>query len=162
MADRSELDQWLKASEKQGELPVGTKITMQNFQQYKQFIPLGMAKMFEGQTGWKMPADAELSVGPTHMGNLPKTWIEATEKYGPQTGVDVLPNGHYVIKNYHGGTPFPRLCSRTTCMSILWRCFPMGVWPAPASSGSASQSLSHLRLRCGAWPSPPLGIPFIN
>jgi Protein of unknown function (DUF1329) len=38
---------------------------------------------------------------------LPKTWVEATEKYGPQTQVEVLPNGHYVLKNYHGGTPFP-------------------------------------------------------
>ena len=42
-----------------------------------------------------------------HNGFLPKTWVEATEKYGSQTSVDVLPNGHYVLKNYHGGTPFP-------------------------------------------------------
>jgi hypothetical protein len=107
VTDRSEVDQWLKASEKQGELPVGTKITMQNWQQYKRFIPLGMAKMFEGQYGWKMPADVEMTVGPSHLNNLPKSWVEATEKYGPQTGVDVLPNGHYLLKNYHGGTPFP-------------------------------------------------------
>ncbi len=45
--------------------------------------------------------------GPIHNGFLPKTWVEATEKYGSQTSVDVLPNGHYVLKNYHGGTPFP-------------------------------------------------------
>jgi hypothetical protein len=49
-----------------------------------------------------------MNVGPAVYNTfLPKTWIEATEKYGPQTGVDVLPNGHYVLKNYHGGTPFP-------------------------------------------------------
>jgi len=105
--DRSEMDQWVKASEKQGDLPVGTKITTSNWQQYKQFMPLGMIKLFEGQYQWKMPPDVELAVGPTHTSNLPKTWVEATEKYGPQTGVDVLPNGHYVLKNYHGGTPFP-------------------------------------------------------
>jgi len=105
--DRSEMDQWLKDSQKQGELPVGTKITMQNWQQYKQFMPLGMVKLFQGQYQWKMPQDIEISVGPTHLGNLPKTWVEATEKYGPQTGVDVLPNGHYKLKNYYGGTPFP-------------------------------------------------------
>ena len=29
------------------------------------------------------------------------------QKYGPQTAVEILPNGHYVLKNYHGGTPFP-------------------------------------------------------
>ena len=33
--------------------------------------------------------------------------MEATEKYGSQTSVEVLPNGHYVMQNYHGGTPFP-------------------------------------------------------
>jgi hypothetical protein len=49
-----------------------------------------------------------MDVGPSHEGgNLPKKWVEATEKYGPQTGVETLPNGHYVIKNYRGGTPFP-------------------------------------------------------
>jgi hypothetical protein len=106
--DRSEMDQWMKASEKQGDLPVGTKITMSNWQQYQQFMPLGMVKLFQGVYGWKMPADVEMDVGPTHEGgNLPKGWVEATEKYGSQTGVEILPNGHYVVKNYHGGTPFP-------------------------------------------------------
>jgi hypothetical protein len=105
--DRSEMDQWLKTSEHQGDLPVGTKITMANWQQYQQFMPLGMIKLFEGHYYWKMPADVEMDVGPTHIGNLPKGWVEATEKYGAQTSVDVLPSGHYVIKNYQGGTPFP-------------------------------------------------------
>jgi hypothetical protein len=106
--DRSEMDQWLKASEHQGDLPIGTKITMANWQQYKQFMPLGMIELFQGQYGWKMPADVEMDVGPSHEGgNLPKGWTEATERYGQQTGVEVLPSGHYVLKNYRGGTPFP-------------------------------------------------------
>jgi hypothetical protein len=106
--DVSEMQDWLKDSANQGQLPVGTKITMSNWQQYKQFMPLGMIKLFQGVYGWKMPSDVEMDIGPSHEGgNLPKTWVEATEKYGPQTGVDLLPNGHYVIKNYHGGTPFP-------------------------------------------------------
>src|SRR5580704_17098639 len=99
--DRRAFDDWLKMSEKQGDVPMGTKITMQNWQQYKQFMPLGMIKMFEGSYGWKMPQDVEMEVGPIHNGFLPKTWVEATEKYGSQTSVDVLPNGHYVLKNYH-------------------------------------------------------------
>jgi hypothetical protein len=107
-ADRSEVDQWLKASEHQGDLPIGTKITMSNWQQYQQFMPVGMIHEFEGKYAWKMPADAEIDIGASHEGgNLPKGWIETTEKYGAQTGVEVLPNGHYVLKNYHGGVPFP-------------------------------------------------------
>jgi len=105
--DRSAVDDWLKSSTNQPDIPVGTKITTQNWQQYKQYMPVGMGKMFEGSYGWKMPADVSMEVGPIHHGFLPKTWVEATEKYGSQTSVDVLPNGHYVLKNYHGGTPFP-------------------------------------------------------
>jgi hypothetical protein len=105
--DYSEMAQWLKTSETPPELPTGTTITMQNWRQYQAYMPLGMIKLFEGQYGWKMPADVEMNVGPNHSGNLPKTWVEATEKYGPQTQVQILANGHYVLKNYHGGTPFP-------------------------------------------------------
>src|SRR5215469_16636863 len=105
--DRGAIDDWLKASQSQGDVPTGTKITTQNWQQYKQFMPVGMQQMFSGTYGWKMPQDVSMEVGPIHHGFLPKTWVEATEKYGAQTSVDLLPNGHYVLKNYHGGTPFP-------------------------------------------------------
>jgi hypothetical protein len=105
--DRSEMDAWLKASANQGDLPVGTKITASNWQQYQYFMPLGMDKLWEGKYFWKMPQDAVLEVGPTINNFLPKTWRDATEKYGGQTTVEVLPNGHYVLHNYHGGTPFP-------------------------------------------------------
>jgi uncharacterized protein DUF1329 len=106
--DRSEMDQWIKDTANQTAPPVGTTITMSNWQQYKSVMPLGMQKLFQGTYGWKMPADVSIPVGPAHVGgNLPKTWVEATEKYGAQTGVDVLPNGHYQVKNYYGGTPFP-------------------------------------------------------
>jgi hypothetical protein len=106
--DRSEMDQWVKDTEHQTAPPIGTIITTSNWQQYKSVMPLGMIKLFEGTYGWKMPADVSIPVGPAHLGgNLPKTWVEATEKYGAQTGVEVLGNGHYEIKNYYGGTPFP-------------------------------------------------------
>jgi hypothetical protein len=105
--DRSEMDQWLKDSANQAEVPIGTKITPANYTQYKGVLPLGMVKLFEGKYFWKIPQDAVLEVGPTVHDFLPKTWQDATEKYGPQTTVEVLPNGHYVMHNYHGGTPFP-------------------------------------------------------
>jgi hypothetical protein len=46
--DRSEMDQWVKDTEHQTEPPVGTTITMANWQQYKSVMPLGMQKLFEG------------------------------------------------------------------------------------------------------------------
>src|SRR5438132_2976030 len=105
--DYSEMDQWLKDSAHQGEVPIGTKITTANWQQYKQYMPLGMVKLFEGQYFWKMPADVNIEVGPTHLGSRLKSFQDATEKYSPQVGVKVLPNGHYQLLNYHGGIPFP-------------------------------------------------------
>jgi hypothetical protein len=70
-------------------------------------MPFGMTKLFEGQYQWKMPADVEINIGATRMGNLPKTFLAATEKYAAQNSVEVLPNGHYVLQNYQGGYPFP-------------------------------------------------------
>jgi hypothetical protein len=39
---------------------------MQNWQQYKQFMPVGMIDLFEGKYYWKMPSD----IGPTAAGSL--------------------------------------------------------------------------------------------
>jgi Protein of unknown function (DUF1329) len=106
--DHSEIAQWIKMSAHEGDIPIGTTITMANWQQYQQFMPLGMIKLFEGRYGWKMPSDVQITVGPSHVGgNLPATWVAATEKYGSQTQVELLPNGHYEMRNYNGGTPFP-------------------------------------------------------
>jgi hypothetical protein len=104
--DRSEMDQWVKDTEHQTEPPIGTTITMANWQQYKSVMPLGLTKLFQGVYGWKMPADVQMTIGPAHYGIIPKSWVEATEKYGSQTQVEVLPNGHYQLKNYYAGTPF--------------------------------------------------------
>ena len=106
--DRSEMDLYMKATQNQGTPPApGTKITMSNWTQYKNFMPFGMTKFFEGSFFWKMPSDIEMDVGPTIPGNVPETIIAATEKYGSQTRVKVLPNGHYQLLSYHGGVPFP-------------------------------------------------------
>ncbi len=107
-ADLPGMQQWMQASANEGTIPVGTKITMANWQQYKQFIPYSMTALFEGSMGsWKMPADVEIDIGPTEHGLLPKSYIAATEKYGDQTRLVYLPDGHIDIQDYHGGVPFP-------------------------------------------------------
>ncbi len=85
------MDQWVKDAANQGDLPIGTKITMANWLQYKNFLPLGMQKLFEGGYFWKMPQDVELDVGPAIHNFLPKSWQLATEKYGSQITVEMLP-----------------------------------------------------------------------
>ncbi len=87
-------------------IPIGTKITMQNWQHYKQFMPDGMIALFDGKYFWKMPSDVELDIGPTRAYQPPPGYVAATEKYGGQTGVVVLPDGRYDLKNYVGDAPF--------------------------------------------------------
>lgn len=121
--DYSEMAQWVSMSANPPALPAGTKITMANWQQYKAYMPLGLIKLFEGGYNLKMPSDVEIDVGPTHSGLLPSTWRATTEKYGQQTAVEVLPNGHYQIKNYHGGTPFPNPSEPNKGWKILTNVF---------------------------------------
>src|ERR1700680_2556470 len=71
-------------------IPIGTKITMRNWQQYRQFMPDGMSALFEGKYFWKMPADVEMDIGPTRAFAPPPGYVTATEKYGGQTEAVVL------------------------------------------------------------------------
>src|SRR5579864_2821228 len=61
-------------------IPPGTTINLQNWQQYRQFMPDGMAALFEGKYAWKMPPDVALEVGPTIIHPLPRNYLAATEK----------------------------------------------------------------------------------
>ena len=88
-------------------IPVGTVITMQNWQQYQQFLSDGVAALFAGKYFWKIPADVKMEVGPTVVNPTPKNYQEATEKYSGQVKVVELPDGGLTLEGYHGGLPFP-------------------------------------------------------
>jgi uncharacterized protein DUF1329 len=88
-------------------IPPGTVITMQNWQNYRQFMPDGMAAMFEGKYFWKMPPDVQMQVGPTTIIPLPKNYLAATEKYAGQVRIVELSGGGLTLQGYHGGIAFP-------------------------------------------------------
>ena len=88
-------------------IPPGTIITTQNWQSYRQFMPDGMAAMFEGKYFWKMPPDVQMEVGPTMIVPLPKNYLAATEKYADQVKVIELPDGGLTLQGYRGGIAFP-------------------------------------------------------
>jgi hypothetical protein len=90
-----------------GGIPVGTVITMQNWQQYRQYFSDGVADLFSGKYYWKMPADVSIEVGPTVLNPAPKNFQDATEKYSSQVKVVELPDGGVTLANYQGGLPFP-------------------------------------------------------
>jgi Protein of unknown function (DUF1329) len=90
-----------------GGIPAGTTITTENWQQYRDFMSEGQQALFTGKYFWKMPPSAQIDVGPTVVNALPKTYIEATEKYAGQVRLTQLPDGGLTMENYQGGIPFP-------------------------------------------------------
>jgi Protein of unknown function (DUF1329) len=86
---------------------VGATITMQNWQNYRDYMPDGMIALFQGKYFWKMPADAAMPIGPTIIHPLPRTYLEATEKYAGQVKLVELPNGGLTLDGYTAGRPFP-------------------------------------------------------
>jgi hypothetical protein len=99
--------EWLRVTDHQSVIKPGTSITAQNWQQYKDFIPLAMQDFFQGKFFWKMPADIQMNVRETKIYQLPKEYVDATERYGSQARVVHLPNGHNDVHGYVAGRPFP-------------------------------------------------------
>ena len=99
----------LASADSKGSLPDGTRITSANWQQYKQFIPVGMQALFGGGYNWKIDAtpDAAIVVGPTIPTAQPKQFLRDTEKFANQAQLVKLPQGSYTVKGYMAGIPFP-------------------------------------------------------
>ena len=97
---------WLADKGYENGIPIGTKITQANWQQYQQFMPESMVHLFKGDLFWHMPQGVELDVGPTRHLFPPKPFKEDTEKYGSQTSLIKNSDGGYVPKGYESGFPF--------------------------------------------------------
>jgi Protein of unknown function (DUF1329) len=87
-------------------IPIGTRITIQNWQNYQKFMSLGLRSLMSQKYFWKVPADAVLEVAPTVKIGLPRKYREDTEKYHNQTKLIQKGEG-YTIGGYVAGTPFP-------------------------------------------------------
>jgi len=96
-----------ESADSENPIPIDTVISLQNWQQYKAFMPDGMQALFAGTYSWKFPADFKLIVGPTHNYPLPKEYLSNTEKYSHQVKFVDLPDGGHSITGYVAGTPFP-------------------------------------------------------
>jgi Protein of unknown function (DUF1329) len=90
-------------------IPPGTKITLQNWQQYKKFMPVWMQVAYQGQYKWQVGKEPgyTVEVGPTHHYPMVRKFVENTEKYGGQTKLIPLPSGGMNWQGYVAGVPFP-------------------------------------------------------
>jgi len=95
------------AAEVRDETPPTGKITMGNWRQYREYMPDGMAMLFEGKYFWKMLSDIQMDIGPTVIHSLPKNYLDAAERYSGQVKLVDLPDGALTLPGYQGGIPFP-------------------------------------------------------
>jgi hypothetical protein len=106
-------------------IPEGTRITLQNWQQYKKFMPIGMQAMFSQKYQWKIGSGPEFAmvVGPTIHVPLAKKLQEDTEKYAGQTKLKQVQSGGYTAEGYVAGVPFPKPSGELTGHQVLYNAF---------------------------------------
>src|ERR1700676_817794 len=106
--------------EQQPPLPLGTVITTQNWQQYKDYMPLWMQILFSGEYAFKLTPDQQIVVGPVTPRPYPKEYAKNTEKYASQVSLTKTPEGGSILQNYTTGQPFPNPTNPNIGDKILW------------------------------------------
>jgi hypothetical protein len=101
-------------------IPAGTKITNQNWQQYKQFMPMWVQALYGGRYHFRVGDGPEYArvVAPFTDFPLRPKFQENTEKYSGQVRLKELPWGGYTIENYVGGVPFPKLDPKDAMIGV--------------------------------------------
>ncbi|HEV3109471.1 MAG TPA: DUF1329 domain-containing protein [Candidatus Binataceae bacterium] len=101
-------------------IPPGTRINAQNWQQYKDFMPVGMQGLWAGKFFWHLPDKAEMVVGATTPTPPPKKYQEDTEKYASQVTLVKNSESGYDIKGYVAGAPFPKPSGPDAGVQIMY------------------------------------------
>ena len=91
----------------QSPIPPGTVITMQNWQQYKNYMQAGLQAFFSGKYRWKFPPDVQLVIGHTHHYPVPTQFVLDTQRYSKLVKIVTLPDGGHKLEGYVAGLPFP-------------------------------------------------------
>ena len=106
-------------------IPPGTRITLQNWQQYKKFIPIGLQAMFSQSYPFKVGSAPEftIEVGPTIPVPLARRLKEDTEKYAGQTKLRKVDSGGYTVDGYVAGIPFPKPSGELAGEEVLYNIF---------------------------------------
>ncbi|HEV3115134.1 MAG TPA: DUF1329 domain-containing protein [Candidatus Binataceae bacterium] len=91
-------------------IPVGTRITLQNWQQYRKFMPMALVAAYSQRYGFKIGDDPKytINVGPTTPVPMFKQLRDNTEKYAGQTRLAPSSSGGYTMEGYVAGVPFPK------------------------------------------------------
>ncbi len=103
-------------------IPPGTKITLANWQQYKQFLPMGLQAAFSGAYTFHVTSDPmyTMVVGPTTHVSPPRQWIADGEKYGSQVKLVPAKTGGSTIEGWVAGPPFPNPSEPNIGLKLLF------------------------------------------
>jgi hypothetical protein len=106
-------------------IPAGTKITLQNWQKYRKFMPIGMQAMFSQQYPWKIGPGPEftMEIGPTIPVDLAHKLAQDTEKYAGQTKLEKVASGGYTAVGYVAGVPFPKPSGPQIGYQVLYNAY---------------------------------------
>jgi Protein of unknown function (DUF1329) len=90
-------------------IPPGTKITIANWQNYKQFMAPSIQAAFKGTYQWHVDGKPiyTMNVGPTVPYPMTTKFVENTEKYGGQAKLEQMPTGGFKWHGYVAGLAFP-------------------------------------------------------
>jgi len=91
----------------QAAIPAGTIINQTNWQQFKDYMPVGMQALWSGKYFWKIPEEGEIVVGQTVSIPTPKKYAQDTERYAAQVSLVHTAWGGTIPTNYVAGLPFP-------------------------------------------------------
>ncbi len=107
-------------------IPPGTRITTENWRQYRQFMSEGMQALFEGNHFWRMPKKSAIEVGPATPILLPRKFLQDTTANSASVRLKGLSSGGYVPYGYQAGIPFPDPMSGDPALRgqrIFWNCY---------------------------------------
>ncbi len=106
-------------------IPPGTRITLQNWQQYKKFMPIGLQAMFSQAYPFRVGSGPEftIEVGPTIAVPMAKRLREDTEKYAGQAKLRKADSGGYTVDGYVAGVPFPKPSGDLAGEEVLYNIF---------------------------------------
>jgi len=120
--DRKAYDELVDAGSPDTIAP-GTRITLQNWTNYKRFMPIWLQMAFSGKMHFHVAdtPDYVIEVAPTGNYQMPKPMIQDTEKYAGQT--QLVPDkttGGWTWQGYKAGLPFPNPTDPNRAVKIMY------------------------------------------
>ncbi len=103
-------------------IPPGTRIKLANWQQYKQFMTVGLQAAFSGGYAFHVTSDPAytMEVAATTALKPPKQYAEDGEKYGSRVRLVPAKTGGYTIEGWVAGPPFPNLSEPNIGLKVLF------------------------------------------